>query len=114
LQRNLIEERGECEGLMYTLIANVKLNDVDPQAWLADVLARIADTPHTSLSDLLPWKWSCDHASPPHNRGPAGGLRIKLKPRQISIGSLHRPFPCFGAPQRLFQSKDATFDFLRY
>ena len=30
---------------MYTLIVTAKLNDVDPQAWLADVLARIADLP---------------------------------------------------------------------
>jgi hypothetical protein len=41
--------------LMYTLIQTAKLNDVDPQAWLADVLARIADLPQTRLSQLLPW-----------------------------------------------------------
>jgi hypothetical protein len=39
---------------MYTLIATARLNDVDPQAWLADVLARIADTPQNRLADLLP------------------------------------------------------------
>ena len=33
---------------MYTLIVTAKLNDVDPQAWLADVFARIADLPHTA------------------------------------------------------------------
>lgn len=43
---------------MYSLIVTAKLNDVDPQAWLADVLARIADTPMSRLSDLLPWNWS--------------------------------------------------------
>ena len=43
--------------MMYTLIQTAKLNDVDPQAWLADVLARIADTPQTQLADLLPWNW---------------------------------------------------------
>jgi len=42
---------------MYTLIQTAKLNDVDPQAWLADVLARIADIPQTRLSELLPWNW---------------------------------------------------------
>nr|WP_244563746.1 IS66 family transposase [Ensifer aridi] len=42
---------------MATLIMSAKLNDIDPQAWLADVLARIADTPITSLEDLLPWNW---------------------------------------------------------
>ena len=39
------------------LIGTAKLNDVDPQAWLADVLDRIADTPQTWLDELLPWKW---------------------------------------------------------
>ena len=42
---------------MLTLIGTAKLNDVDPQAWLADVLATIADTPQTRLDDLLPWNW---------------------------------------------------------
>ena len=51
-------ERGaERAALMYTLIQTAKLNDLDPQAWLADVLARIADTPQTQLAKLLPWKW---------------------------------------------------------
>ena len=49
----------ERAALMYTLIHTAKLNDVDPQAWLADVLARIAEIPQTSLPDLLPWKWNC-------------------------------------------------------
>jgi len=43
--------------VMYTLIATAKLNDIDPQAWLADVLARIADIPQNQLSQLLPWNW---------------------------------------------------------
>ena len=42
---------------MYTLIATARLNDVDPQAWLADMLARIADLPQTRLAELLPWRW---------------------------------------------------------
>jgi transposase len=42
---------------MATLITSAKLNDVDPQAWLADVLARIANTPITKLEQLLPWNW---------------------------------------------------------
>jgi transposase len=40
-----------------TLLATAKLNDVDPQAWLADVLARIADHPAQRLHELLPWHW---------------------------------------------------------
>ncbi len=33
---------------------------IDPQAWLADVLARIADTPQTKLANLLPWNWAAE------------------------------------------------------
>jgi transposase len=35
----------------------IKLNDVDPQAWLADVLARLPDYPANKIADLLPWNW---------------------------------------------------------
>ena len=43
--------------IMATLITTAKLNTVDPQAWLADVLARIAGTPQSRLAKLLPWNW---------------------------------------------------------
>jgi transposase len=46
---------GERAAAMYTLIGTAKLNGVDPQAWLADVLRRIADHPASHLSELLPW-----------------------------------------------------------
>jgi transposase len=46
---------GERAAIMLTLIHTTKLNDVDPQAWLADVLARIADHKITGLAALLPW-----------------------------------------------------------
>lgn len=48
---------GQRAAVMYGLITTAKLNDVDPQAWLADVLARIADLPQTRLRELLPWNW---------------------------------------------------------
>src|SRR3989440_1247319 len=44
--------------VMATLIVTAKLNDVDPQAWLADVLARIATHPAHRLDELLPWNWT--------------------------------------------------------
>jgi hypothetical protein len=47
---------------MLTLIQTAKLNDVDPQAWLADVLGRIADHPASRLDELLPWNWRPSHA----------------------------------------------------
>jgi transposase len=46
---------GERAAIMLSLIHTCKLNDVDPQAWLADVLARIADHKITALAQLLPW-----------------------------------------------------------
>jgi len=49
---------GERAAAMYSLIATAKLNGVDPRAWLADVLARIADHPASRLHELLPWHWS--------------------------------------------------------
>ena len=49
---------GERAAVMYTLIQTAKLNNVDPRAWLADVLARIADTSQLRLDELLPWNWA--------------------------------------------------------
>ena len=49
---------GERAAVMLTLIQTAKLNDVDPRAWLADVLARINDHNIHRLDDLLPWNWA--------------------------------------------------------
>lgn len=48
---------GRNAALMYSLIGSCKLNNVDPQAWLADVLDRIAQHPTRKLDELLPWNW---------------------------------------------------------
>jgi hypothetical protein len=48
---------GERAAVMYSLIVTAKMNDVDPQAWLADVLDRIAEHPVQRLDELLPWNW---------------------------------------------------------
>ena len=48
---------GQRAAVMYSLIVTCKLNEVDPQAWLADVLARIAEHPVKALDELLPWNW---------------------------------------------------------
>jgi hypothetical protein len=48
---------GERAAAICTLIATVKLNNIDPQAWLADVLTRIAGQPASGLDELLPWHW---------------------------------------------------------
>jgi transposase len=46
-----------------TLIMTAKLNDVDPLAWLADVLARINAHPARTLDTLLPWNWKVAQAN---------------------------------------------------
>jgi len=52
-------ERGaDRAAAMTTLIMTAKLNDIDPQAWLADVLARINDLVIHRLDELLPWNWA--------------------------------------------------------
>ena len=51
---------GERAAAIYTLIETAKLNGVDPQAWLADVLARIADHPARRITGLLPWNWRAE------------------------------------------------------
>ncbi len=51
------ERGGARAAAIYTLIMTAKLNGVDPYAWLADVLASIADHPAQLLCDLLPWNW---------------------------------------------------------
>ena len=51
------DEGGRRAAAIYTLIATAKLNDIDPQAWLADVLARLSDHPAKRIHELLPWNW---------------------------------------------------------
>jgi transposase len=46
---------GQRAAIMYSLIVTAKMNDVDPQGWLADVLARIAEHPVQRIDELLPW-----------------------------------------------------------
>jgi transposase len=51
---------GERAAVIYTLIQTARLNEVDPQAWLADVLARINDHRISDLGALLPWRWAAE------------------------------------------------------
>src|SRR6202165_6058431 len=51
------DEGGRRAAAIYTLIATAKLNNIDPQAWLADVLARLPDHPAKRIPELLPWNW---------------------------------------------------------
>ena len=51
------DEGGRRAAAIYTLIETAKLNSIDPQAWLADVLARLPDYPAKRIADLMPWNW---------------------------------------------------------
>ena len=51
------ERGGKSAAIAYTLIETAKLNGVDAQAWLTDVLARIADHKIKRIDELLPWNW---------------------------------------------------------
>ncbi len=51
------ERGGDRAAFMYTLIVTAKMNDIDPRAWMADVLARLPDMPVSRLPELLPWNW---------------------------------------------------------
>lgn len=52
------DEGGRRAAALYTLIETAKLNDIDPHAWLADVLARLPDHPAKRINEFLPWNWT--------------------------------------------------------
>ena len=54
---------GQRAAALYSLIVTAKMNDIDPQAWLADLLARIAEHPARDIDALLPWNWQPPAAS---------------------------------------------------
>ncbi len=57
------DEGGRRAAAVYTLIQTCKLNDVDPQAWLAYVLAKLPDHPANRIDELLPWNWKAAQAA---------------------------------------------------
>jgi len=48
---------GRRAAAMYTIIESAKMNGLDVEAYLADIIARIADHPIRRIDDLLPWNW---------------------------------------------------------
>ena len=56
------EGGGKSAAIAYTLIESAKLNGVDPQAWLTDVLSRIADHKINRIDELLPWRYAASPA----------------------------------------------------
>lgn len=63
------DEGGRHWAIIATLIQSAKLNDVDPLAWLTDVLKRIVSgrTKRHELDTLLPWKWKAPQAAETHD-----------------------------------------------
>jgi transposase len=57
------DEGGRRAAAIYTLINTARLNGVDPQAWLTDVLGRIADHPARRITELMPWNWMPDFSA---------------------------------------------------
>jgi transposase len=53
----LSESSGKFAAIIYTLMETAKLNNIDPQAWLTDVLTRIADHKINRIDELLPWNY---------------------------------------------------------
>ena len=52
------ESGGKSAAIAYTLIETAKLNGIDPQAWLTNVLSRIADHKITRIDELMPWRYA--------------------------------------------------------
>jgi Transposase IS66 family/IS66 C-terminal element len=52
------DEGGRRAAILYTLTETARLNGVDPEAWLGDVISRVTDHPNTKIDELLPWKWT--------------------------------------------------------
>ena len=48
---------GRRAATIYTITQTAILNGLDPEAYLADILARIADHPINRIDELLPWRW---------------------------------------------------------
>ncbi len=56
--RSAFQGGGKAAAFSYTLVETAKLNGVDPQAWLTDVLGRIADHKINRLDELMPWRYA--------------------------------------------------------
>jgi transposase len=54
---------GQRAAAMYSLIVTCRMNNIDPHAWLTDVLRRIASHPVHRLDELMPWNWNADPAA---------------------------------------------------
>ena len=80
---------GRRAAAMYSLIESAKLNGLNPQLYLADLLARIADHPAQHITDLLPWNWQPgDATAPPPELAPSPSAYAQ---RRLSFKSAEAP-----------------------
>ena len=86
---------GDRAAFMYSLIVTAKMNDIDPQAWLADVLRRINDHPAARLDELLPWNWGAPlaetAAAQPRFQFAGGDARCRPGMRRMLPSAKHGP-----------------------
>jgi hypothetical protein len=75
------EGGGRSAAIAYTLIESAKLNGVDPQAWLTDVLGRIADHKINKIDELLPWNWAENAIDHVNSKGSVGQLVVTSNER---------------------------------
>jgi len=68
------ERGGQSAAIAYTLIETAKLNGVNPQAWLTDVLSRIADHKINRIDELLPWRYAASAAELTGSTGRQSGF----------------------------------------
>jgi hypothetical protein len=73
---------GRSAAIAYTLIETAKLNGINPQAWLTEVLGRIADHKITRIDELLPWNWAKNTIDQVNSKGSVGQLAVTSNERQ--------------------------------
>ncbi len=89
---------GQRAAVMYSLIVSAKMNDIDPQAWLAHVLGNIAQHPAGRVDELLPRNWQASDAAT--RKAARSALRC-------SPNGYWRPAPPRGCPRRVAQNQAA-------
>jgi transposase len=58
------DDGGQRAAAVYTLTGTAKINRIDPEVWLRDVLAHLANHPANRVGELLPWQWAATHDPP--------------------------------------------------
>lgn len=95
-------------GCAARLIETIKLNDIDPLAWLADMLARLRDHPAKRIDELLPWNWKIAPSLREGDNGACGGWLYGPGFLNTRSASLAWRFRLFGQAQSVAKVAFAT------